>query len=127
MTLTAFFTAGSATTSRDLYRRALRTYSAVWAASARFDDPDLGMAISGHLGHARLALQLLATPWGVSVEAAAQAERLLASAPIGGSREELFGWLETFPAQFAALLDRRARETSPITGGRRAWDRVTTR
>jgi hypothetical protein len=96
-------------------------------AAARYDDPDLGLAISCHLGRGRLVSRLDAAPWPVSPRTAAEAMRLVGSAPRSSACEELVDWLEAFPTAFMTLLDRRARQTQPVSGGRRAWDRVRTR
>jgi hypothetical protein len=96
-------------------------------AAARYDDPDLGLAISCHLGRGRLVSRLGAASWPVSPETAAEAMRLVGSAPRSAACEELVDWLEAFPTAFMNLLDRRVRQTHPVSGGRRAWDRVTTR
>jgi hypothetical protein len=123
----AAVTATRDVTSTDLCRRALEAYDAVHVAAARYDDPDLGLAIICHLGRSRLASRLDAAPWPVSPETAAAAAWLVDRAPLSATCEDLVEWLEAFPAAFLAVLDRRARQTQPVSGGRRAWDRVTAR
>ena len=113
--------------SSALCRRALEAYDTVRAAAARYDDPDLGLAIICHLGRARLAARLDAKPWSVASESRALAERLIDAAPRNARCEDLVDWLEGFPGAFLSVLDRRAHQTAPLDGGRRAWDRISTR
>ncbi len=127
MTLTVAACAVPVATSTELYCRALAVYDRVRLAGARFDSPDLGLAVSCHLGRARLVGRLDAFPWAVDAVTAAVAEQMLGGAPVNGSCEDTVDWLASFPARFLALLDRRARQTAPLAGGRRAWDRVSIR
>lgn len=127
MTISAAPAAGPAVRSADLYRRALAAYDAVRAEAARFDDPDLGLAIACYVGRRRLVTRLAAASWTVSPAAVKAVEHLIDSAPCGSGCEALSEWLELFPVRLLAVLDRRQQQTGPRIGGRRAWDRVVVR
>jgi hypothetical protein len=107
-----------------LCRRALAAYDALAASQRYNDEPDLGVAI--HLASGRRALdaRLHARSWVVPPETAAAALSVISSLPRDGRGAPVIEWLETFPARFLAVIDRRRTPTIPEVGGRRAWDRV---